>query len=187
MCEGSARPAVRDRGEIGLGRPQSVQYGMPRRRPPTVMLTISWTSMMFLGSATASAPIASPNTTRSSGYQSPSEAAVRSGHRGLGCSRGRTVGFRRVGRSSINTPPRQESPVDVSIGIAEERFPAGLDIHEDAGLELPVAWRRREVPGDQEIGHALPRARGETGPSRGSTPGVLRSCRRARPVDGPPA
>ena len=43
--------------------PHRVQYGMAMRRPPIVMLTISWISMMLRGKATASAtPISSPTS-----------------------------------------------------------------------------------------------------------------------------
>ena len=54
--------------------------------------------------------------------------------------------------------PAHETPVDVGVGVAEERLPAGFDQQEQALLVLDVAVEGGEVPCDQMIGDRLPPA-----------------------------
>ena len=57
LFERDSRPEVRSTGlkpstssvKYACADPHSVQYGMPKRRPPSVSFTISWTSIMFFG------------------------------------------------------------------------------------------------------------------------------------------
>ena len=55
-----------------------------------------------------------------------------------------------------DAPPTDQAPVDRRVLVREEGRPAGLDQFERLALPGHVTGRRRQIPGDQPVGHDRP-------------------------------
>ena len=55
-----------------------------------------------------------------------------------------------------DAPPTDQAPVDRGVLVLEEGRPAGLDQFERLALPGHVTGRRRQIPGDQPVGHDRP-------------------------------
>ena len=73
------------------------------------------------------------------------------------------VGVAELAVVDPHSAPADETPVDVGVGVVEERLPARLDQQEQAVLVVDVAVEGGQVPCDQMVGDRLPPAAGGHG------------------------
>ena len=114
--------------------------------------------MMFFGKATDSSPSVTPNTMRVVVVP----VAVGGGHE-CRVVEGRDAAGR-VARLGVaewavvdeHATPADPPPIDVGVGVGEERCPSLFDEPEELALESSIVGWRRGVPCDQMVGGDVP-------------------------------